>query len=559
MTTPIFQALIVDDEPISCKMMTFALAQENFSCDAAKDGDEALGFCRHREYDLVVTDLVMPNRNGHSLAVDLLAAKSRPVVIVHTSVNEPRLTKDLLLRGVDEVVYKPTNYKALALRAATLVAERKSKSPKNTEQDFNDGGMATVDVTDFENRLANVTKKIPLSPAAYMVFGLVDAVEIPASRIAECLASDATLIAEVLRLADGFYRRNNPSGKSIANLEEAVLCVGQKRVAELALAVSAFSALTAKPAPWLNVDLAWQRSIAASVAMDMILTRGVYPGIGSGLFLNALTHLFGRIVLGLSYPEPYRQMIEHCKTGEGTIDEIEEHSFTLNHGQVLRSLFKAWNLPETVSQPLGYTAKSFSVSATLSEPMRTKVELLKMAIFIGQIAVGKWDVWDAIDFPTTSVLKRLQIDSLSKIIEDTRTDMKLIIRGRPQDVKPKDSLQEELSNSQILKVLGYCNLSAESFDFLREIVTSMGINLIECVPNALEPNRNFLVNCLWNPPQRFNSTFPTSEPYYGAKLIVTDPNHVTFYGQSGNVITLPTCFGTLQAACNEIARHTKST
>ena len=63
----------------------------------------------------------MPNRNGHSLAVDLLAGKSRPVVIVHTSVNEPRLTKDLLLRGVDEVVYKPTNYKALASRAVALV------------------------------------------------------------------------------------------------------------------------------------------------------------------------------------------------------------------------------------------------------------------------------------------------------------------------------------------------------------------------------------------------------------------------------------------------------
>ena len=90
MTTSNYHALIVDDEPVSCKMMTFALTQEGFSCDAAKDGEEGILFCRHRDYDLVVTDLVMPNRNGHSMAVDLLAAQSHPVVIVHTSVNEPR-------------------------------------------------------------------------------------------------------------------------------------------------------------------------------------------------------------------------------------------------------------------------------------------------------------------------------------------------------------------------------------------------------------------------------------------------------------------------------------
>jgi hypothetical protein len=118
----------------------------------------------------------------------------------------------------------------------------------------------------------------------------------------------------------------------------------------------------------------------------------------------------------------------------------------------------------------------------------------------------------------------------------------------------KAAEQSASDDHGIKKVIGYANLSSEPFDFLRFMVASMGISLVECVPNMLEPNQNFMINCLWNPPQRFNSLFATGEPY-GAKLIITDPNHDAYYKNSGQVITLPTNFGLLQSACKEIVRH----
>jgi hypothetical protein len=229
--------------------------------------------------------------------------------------------------------------------------------------------------------------------------------------------------------------------------------------------------------------------------------------------------------------------------------------FPLSHGQILGSLFKNWNLPNALCLPFNFVSKPFSALVSLSEPMRTKVELLKLSIMIGQIALGEWEAWDAIDFPTSSVLKRLQLESIAKIIEDTRAEMKILFGEQCDGEQANNAQTAEPSQPEIKKSLGYCNLSAETFDFLRAIVATMGIDLTECVPNILEPNRNFLVNCLWNPPQKFNSIFSPGKPCYGAKLMVADPNHVTFYESAGKVITLPTNFGTLQSACDEIARH----
>ena len=65
------RALVVDDEPQVRELTSRALARYRFQCDQACDGEEALEACNRVAYDAVVTDLRMPRRHGHSLAVEL--------------------------------------------------------------------------------------------------------------------------------------------------------------------------------------------------------------------------------------------------------------------------------------------------------------------------------------------------------------------------------------------------------------------------------------------------------------------------------------------------------
>jgi hypothetical protein len=238
------------------------------------------------------------------------------------------------------------------------------------------------------------------------------------------------------------------------------------------------------------------------------------------------------------------------------LDEQEERVFHLNNGQVMAGLLKAWNVPQAAVQPLHYSPKTFAALSPLGDSTRNRVELLKMAIFIARLGTGLWECWDTVDFPTDSVLRRTHIEPLPKFIEDTRADTIAILELLRQSESDAAKTADQTANGdpRIKKVLSYANLSSEPFDFLRFVVASMGVSLVECVPNMLEPNQNFLINCLWNPPQRFNSLFATGEPY-GAKLVIADPNHEAYYKNSCEVLTLPTNFGSLQAACGNIVRH----
>jgi DNA-binding NtrC family response regulator len=76
-------ALVVDDEPAVRKLTALALTNHGFACDEAENGDQALLQFDQREYAVLVTDLRMPQRNGHSLAVEVLGrGENRPLIVV---------------------------------------------------------------------------------------------------------------------------------------------------------------------------------------------------------------------------------------------------------------------------------------------------------------------------------------------------------------------------------------------------------------------------------------------------------------------------------------------
>ena len=69
--------------------------------------------------------------------------------------------------------------------------------------------------------------------------------------------------------------------------------------------------------------------------------------------------------------------------------------FPLSHAEVLAHLLETWNVPQEVQDPLKHLLKDYSEMATVPEPTRTKAELVKLAIFVGRIAVGRWEAWDS--------------------------------------------------------------------------------------------------------------------------------------------------------------------
>jgi CheY-like chemotaxis protein len=119
-----FRALVVDDEPQVRQMTARSLSRLGFDCETACNGQDALEWIQATAFDLVVTDLKMPEVNGHKLATELLALPQHPVIAILTGVEEPKLAKDLTARGVEKIFYKPVNFSEFAQDILYSVEQR---------------------------------------------------------------------------------------------------------------------------------------------------------------------------------------------------------------------------------------------------------------------------------------------------------------------------------------------------------------------------------------------------------------------------------------------------
>ena len=77
--------LVVDDEPAIQDILTWSLAAEGYNVATAASGEEALSRFAEQDFDVIVTDIVMPGLNGLELLERSRVLNPRASVIVMTA------------------------------------------------------------------------------------------------------------------------------------------------------------------------------------------------------------------------------------------------------------------------------------------------------------------------------------------------------------------------------------------------------------------------------------------------------------------------------------------
>lgn len=548
-----YRALVVDDEP-AVRMITMReLSRTGFTCDAARDGLHAKELLADSRYDAVVTDLRMPEMNGHALAVDLLTLPSRPVVVVLTGVTEPRLAKDLIARGVDDILFKPIDQSILASKVRALV-ERRAALAVSSKRDRQDAGSESVDASgrqpvapmelttsDVDAGLAGIAELSPLSQAALDVVKMTAIDTFQTRQLTAAIELDGALAAELLRIANSCHY--NAAGRAATGVDEAVVRIGQKRTGELALGMSANAALKTESLSWLDRSLLWRRSLAAGVAVDLLVNKGGHSAIGAGLYLSALMHPLGRVALSNLYPDRYHAMLQRSqRTGEA-LRLGEQRVFGRSQAEGMATLLEAWNVPPDVFEPLKYLASPQSIVSHLAEPLRMRVELLRLAVLIARLAIGQWDAWDLVQFPGQDMLQSLQAESVSDLIEQTRIELEAM--GESGDFEATRALRATKDNAGASesRELPYCNLAAEPFDFFGEFLPSAGVSPRRCLPAELHQDRAAIINCCGMTTQEVMRASVCSLRH----VLVSDAENVSQLPISGRLLAIPASFGSIRS------------
>jgi CheY-like chemotaxis protein len=113
--------LVVDDQPVQCELISHALQRDWHKVDVASNGREALQLFETREYDLVITDKVMPEMNGDQLAVAVKSREPETRVIMLTGFGAS-LDAEHQSEFVDLVVAKPASLAELRAAIAKVMS-----------------------------------------------------------------------------------------------------------------------------------------------------------------------------------------------------------------------------------------------------------------------------------------------------------------------------------------------------------------------------------------------------------------------------------------------------
>ncbi|MCW5979177.1 MAG: response regulator transcription factor [Bryobacteraceae bacterium] len=152
--------LLVDDDATLVTVLGYALAQEGYVVENARDGETAVAPAAAGRFDLIVLDIGLPEMNGFDVCRDLRTRGVVIPVVVLTGRYEVSDKVTALSLGADDYVTKPFDTRELLARIQALLRRSRSHGAGTSEYQF--GGI----LVDFlkgkvvrDGQLVNVSAK----------------------------------------------------------------------------------------------------------------------------------------------------------------------------------------------------------------------------------------------------------------------------------------------------------------------------------------------------------------------------------------------------------------
>lgn len=127
-----YKALVIDDDLATLEFMKFQLKDEGFEVTTAERGQRALDFVRETEFDIILTDLNLPDLNGIEMVKQSKQISPDTEIIMITGFGSMEKAIEATKAGAFHYVEKPVNFDELILLIGKAV-ERKQQAKEIKE------------------------------------------------------------------------------------------------------------------------------------------------------------------------------------------------------------------------------------------------------------------------------------------------------------------------------------------------------------------------------------------------------------------------------------------
>lgn len=134
--------LLVEDDPNFSAVLKDYLALNDYNVTLAKDGIEGLIMFRNNDYDLCILDVMMPRKDGFTLAEDIRRTnKEIPIIFLTAKTLKEDILKGYFV-GADDYLNKPFDSDVLLYKIKVILQRKNFDKSEELEQfEFKIGGF----------------------------------------------------------------------------------------------------------------------------------------------------------------------------------------------------------------------------------------------------------------------------------------------------------------------------------------------------------------------------------------------------------------------------------
>jgi two-component system OmpR family response regulator len=149
------QILVVEDDMNIRNVICFYLKKEGFVVHEAEDGLEALEMMDSHPIDLIVLDIMLPEKDGWEVCQEIRRDRDTPILMVTAKRETEQKIKGLEL-GADDYIAKPFDPLELVARVKALLRRARITSSQSVTI-----GEATIDASSYTVSIGSETIKLP--------------------------------------------------------------------------------------------------------------------------------------------------------------------------------------------------------------------------------------------------------------------------------------------------------------------------------------------------------------------------------------------------------------
>ncbi|MEN8210664.1 MAG: HDOD domain-containing protein, partial [Thermodesulfobacteriota bacterium] len=165
--------------------------------------------------------------------------------------------------------------------------------------------------------------------------------------LANIIAYDQGMSNQLLMLANSVYYGQKTN---VETIKRAITVIGFDEIIGIALAMGILSSFSDESGLSLDIKAMWIHGIGVATVSKELAKR-TNPSIANKIFVPALLHDMGKVILSVYFKDEYRKVKQFAIENNKPLYLAENTILKLDHSILSALLMKRWNLPQYIMIP----------------------------------------------------------------------------------------------------------------------------------------------------------------------------------------------------------------